>query len=230
MPPNFAAQRSTTLQHARAIVDRAKSANRELTAAEQAEVESDVATIHELDRKLRGVAVVKSVLELGNYDRDFDPDTDGGTRYLSFRTARVKSDMTARFGSRLGLKALVEDGSPVVSVPLDAQPYGQSEPPTSLLEVIPAVIRPVTYRYMRQTTRNNAAAPVAPGAPKPTSTYGLVSVEGGSVWWHTSRNRWPSTTCGTPRAWPSSSRTRWWPGSTPPWRTRSSPVMVSART
>ena len=52
------------------------------------------------------------------------------------------------------------------------------EAPTSLVEVLPAITRPVVYRYLRQTTRTNNDAPVAAGALKPTSVYGLTQVDG----------------------------------------------------
>jgi HK97 family phage major capsid protein len=48
----------------------------------------------------------------------------------------------------------------------------------TLAEVLPAVVVSPVYRYMRQTTRTNNAAPVASGAQKPISVYGLTPTEG----------------------------------------------------
>jgi HK97 family phage major capsid protein len=47
------------------------------------------------------------------------------------------------------------------------------------VEAIPAQIvrEPPTFAYLRQTTRTNNAAPVADGATKPTSVYGLTRAE-----------------------------------------------------
>jgi HK97 family phage major capsid protein len=93
----------------------------------------------------------------------------------------VKSHLTSRFGTALGtpgMKSLLDTDDPYTTIPMDSDVVRLGEPPTSLIEVLPAVTRPVQFRYMRQTTRTNNAAPVAIGQPKPTSLYGLVPVDG----------------------------------------------------
>lgn len=65
-------------------------------------------------------------------------------------------------------------------VATNTQPVAKGRPATSLLDLIPARVLDAgarTFSFMRQTTRTNNAAPVAAGALKPTSVYGLESVE-----------------------------------------------------
>lgn len=106
---------------------------------------------------------------------------DGGVQYLSLRAPGLASDLAARFGKGLGtpgVKALVDTTKPYTDITLDPDPYRIESTPNALLESLPAVNRGVVYRYLRQTTQTNNAAPVAPGALKPTSVFGLVPVGG----------------------------------------------------
>lgn len=170
--------RTATLANAEAILDRAKAANRDLTAAEQAAVEAAIDRVGELDKQIKGRNLVNSVMSLGSSE---DFNDDGPDRFISLRTSGVKSGLTARFGTRLGvpgMKALLDGDGPYITVPMDAKPYNQNDPPTSLLEVLPAVKQPSVFRFMRETTRQNNAAPVAAGGLKPTSVHGLTSFEG----------------------------------------------------
>jgi len=179
----LAEQRRTIIKTCESIVGRAKAAGRELTGSEQEAVTAGMAKIDDtIDPELAtlGKAMVSAVLGLGSSEDFLDGGPDS-TRFLSLRTPRLKSDLTARFGSKLGtpgVKAWLDAPGSVADIPMDPQPYRQSELPTSLIEVLPAVTRPVVYRYMRQTTRQNNAAPVASGGLKPTSVYGLTPVEG----------------------------------------------------
>lgn len=172
-------ERAHVLSNAQAIVDRAKAAGRDLDASEAAVVETATARVKQLDAELRdqSTAMVKAVL--GNPD---DRGTgEDGLHFLSLRTPGLKSDLAARFGTTLGtpgMKAMLDTADPYTTIPMDAKPYTMGEAPTSLVEVLPAITRPVAYRYMRQTTRTNNAAPVAVGALKPTSVYGLIPVDG----------------------------------------------------
>jgi HK97 family phage major capsid protein len=70
------AERESTLATARAVVDRAKNANRELTSAEADEVQSAVNRVHELDRRAKSSSIVKQVMALGT-STDLDPEAPG---------------------------------------------------------------------------------------------------------------------------------------------------------
>jgi hypothetical protein len=170
-------ERSNTIAHADSIVNRAKTAGRDLTPTEAASVEAAITRIEELDKQLKGRALADSVMKLGSSD-DFG---ENGIKYLTLRSPGIKSGLATQFGHKLGttaMKALLDPGDPYTSVPMDATVYRQGDAPPALSEILPAITRPVSFRYMRQTSRVNNAAPVAAGALKPTSTYGLVSVEG----------------------------------------------------
>lgn len=74
-------ERSSTLTRARSIVDQAKSNNRDLTDAEQAEVESAIEQVHQLDRRHKSADVVLRVVALGGPGREPDYDNPGGGRF-----------------------------------------------------------------------------------------------------------------------------------------------------
>ncbi len=72
-------------------------------------------------------------------------------------------------------------GSLVFPSTITTMPIAAGQPAASLLDIIPAVVLPGgarTFNYLRQTVRTNNAAPVAPGALKPTSVYTLVPITG----------------------------------------------------
>ncbi|WAC58233.1 HK97 family phage prohead protease [Gordonia sp. SL306] len=89
---------------------------------------------------------------------------------------RAPGDETA---TGIGTKALTSSGQIVSDVPIrpDVIPVGR--PATSILDVLPTVTRTTpTWRYLRQNSRTSAAAPVAPGALKPESVYGVETIDG----------------------------------------------------
>lgn len=116
----------------------------------------------------------------------------GGTggKFLSFGKS-----WSAKAASGLGQKGLAT-GSPVfVDTELTATPIPMNRPATSLLNILPVKKHgQPAYRYLRQSVRSNAAAVVAEGAVKPTSTYTIVPIDGSlSVIAHLSE--------GVPRYW-----------------------------
>lgn len=82
---------------------------------------------------------------------------------------------------RLGQKAIAPSGATVAPAGLtDPIPVPLGRPVVrNLLSVIEAKVvdQPPTVAYLRQTQRVNNAAPVASGAEKPVSVYGLERVE-----------------------------------------------------
>lgn len=72
-------------------------------------------------------------------------------------------------------------GTLVFPAEVTTLPIAAGQPATSLLDVIPVNVLPNgmrAFHYLRQTTRTNNAAPVAPGALKPTSVYTLTPASG----------------------------------------------------
>lgn len=78
-------------------------------------------------------------------------------------------------------KALAVSGSISLPVSLLTETMPMVRQPVTLLSLITGPIEMKTgseFSYLRQTTRTNNAAPVAIGALKPTSSFGLERVEG----------------------------------------------------
>lgn len=174
-------ERENVLAKMRGIVSNAKSAGRDLDRTEQDVLNTGSARVKDLDAELKeqSSAMVKAVINSGSCE-DFD-DGEDRVRYLSLRRPGVKADLATRFGAELGspaMKALVDTTEPYTTIPMDPEPFRMEQAPTSLLEVLPSIKRPVVYRYMKQTTRQNNAAPVPAGGLKPTSSFGLAPVEG----------------------------------------------------
>lgn len=104
-----------------------------------------------------------------------------GRKYLAFsgRKARAMSgNLSKAMLGGVGTKALVSSGSVVTGTPLENQsPIELQRIPTSLLDVLPVKVHGTPrYRYLRQTSRDNQAAPWTSGA-KPESSYGIESVD-----------------------------------------------------
>ncbi len=93
-------------------------------------------------------------------------------RGSSWGTAVVKqcSDGVHRF------KGLTPTGSVLVDVPAP-EPVAFGRPVTSLRSLIASAPTDGVYSLLRQTLRTNNAAPVAPGALKPTSPYNFERVQ-----------------------------------------------------
>lgn len=81
-------------------------------------------------------------------------------------------------GDEGGTKALTTSGQITTDVPMARVVVPTGRPATSLLDVIPSSLLPQpTYAYLRQNSRNLAAATVAPGAVKPTSAVGVETIQ-----------------------------------------------------
>jgi HK97 family phage major capsid protein len=76
----------------------------------------------------------------------------------------------------MGTKALASgvQTTSIVMLP-DVVPSGR--PATSVLDLLPARVVEPSYRFLRQSARNLAAAPVAAGDTKPISVISVVGVQ-----------------------------------------------------
>ncbi|WP_096906139.1 phage major capsid protein [Dietzia sp. WMMA184] len=90
------------------------------------------------------------------------------------------AELSATIHPGAELKSLLPAGGSVTDSVTVAPGLVQTpQIPTSFLQLLSTVtVDSPDFAYLRQIARNNAAAPVAPGAPKPTSEYGLDRVEG----------------------------------------------------
>jgi len=90
--------RAAALKAAQTIIDTAKSEDRDLTEDEIEQVESKQGEVRDIDRKIRGQGVVKSVLALSSADDA--PDTNGDdkpARTLGDHFVKHGGDALARF-------------------------------------------------------------------------------------------------------------------------------------
>lgn len=150
----------------------------------QTHMEAVKAAKHELDNftESADAADIAATLEaaksfmagLGGEATDFTPYAPG----LKYVNLSAKGKLPSPAFGEPALKAVTPGFS--FGVAVNTQPVAKGRPATSLLDLIPARALGAgvrTFSFMRQTTRTNNAAPVAAGALKPTSVYGLESVE-----------------------------------------------------
>ncbi|MDV7136027.1 phage major capsid protein [Williamsia muralis] len=97
---------------------------------------------------------------------------------LDFRSKAATINIAAKMADPAGQKAIASSGDAITGVPLDGTLYEQGKVSNSALAILPFKVRPPQYSYLRQTARTNNAAPVAVGELKPTSEYGLTSIDG----------------------------------------------------
>lgn len=97
---------------------------------------------------------------------------------LNFRAKAASVALVTKMGDPSGSKALASSGDALTGTPIDSTIYEQGKVSTSALGILPVKTRPPTYTYLRQTKRDNKAAPVALGDLKPTSEYGVTSIDG----------------------------------------------------
>lgn len=105
--------------------------------------------------------------------------TGSASKAFGANTGTSWGDAVVKASSPDGhFKALLAVGSTAVSVPLAPEPVRPGERVEFLRQLIPVERDSVgLFSYLRQTTRTNAAAVVAPGALKPTSIYTLTRVD-----------------------------------------------------
>lgn len=181
-------QRTHVLDTAQDLLDAAKSAGRPLTDAERAQVHAAMKQADELTAKIKQVDADAELHQ--RVGRALAPDISGAAPGSAARRFSAKS-LAKGFADKIaspqsgdysaGRKALAPSGTVIAGPGLvDPAPVPLGRPATSLLSLIPAkqVTSPPTVSFLRQTTRNNAAAVVEKGATKPTSTYGLTRVDG----------------------------------------------------
>lgn len=178
------------------LVSVAKSEERELDDDEQAALKSAAGAIDKLDAK--AVEAKKSaeiMAKFGGMTRtpstgvpadgdDFHGNRGGGTEAtetearLNFRAKAATINIASKMADPSGQKALASSGDVITGTPLDTTVYEQGKVANSALDILPFKVRPPQYTYLRQTVRDNQAAPVAVGALKPESKYGLASIDG----------------------------------------------------
>ncbi|MDH6280984.1 phage major capsid protein [Prescottella agglutinans] len=188
-------KRDAAVKKAQALV--AGTKGRDLSDSDSAEFEALVAEVKGYDAHLamarKDQALVDQIKALGAADYAPAPGgvgqpiyagpAEGSTGHLTLTGTKGRAlaqDMsrTMRGDGTAGMKALTQTGDVVTNVPLlNASQIEDGRPALSLLEALTTVVRPPVYKIQRQTLRDNNAAGVAPGALKPTSRYGLETVD-----------------------------------------------------
>ncbi|AWK73168.1 hypothetical protein CBI38_18000 [Rhodococcus oxybenzonivorans] len=91
--------------------------------------------------------------------------------------AKLAEKMT-QTGSPDSQKALAPSGAVVTGTPMDAAVQSLADPGVSILDALYTIPNSTpTYRYLRQTVRDDNAAVVPVGGTKPTSVYNLVQID-----------------------------------------------------
>ena len=170
----------------------AQAKDGELDSAGKAELSALIEAVKEFDGKvakaLESKALIDAVAALGGEPAkptDDEGEKAGaalaGRKYMAFsgRKARATAGTLSKaMLGGVGVKSLVSSGSSVTGVPLEDQsPIELQRIPTSLLDVLPVKQhQSATYRYLKQTARDNQAAPWTAGQ-KPVSAYTVESVD-----------------------------------------------------
>ncbi|MFJ7154642.1 phage major capsid protein [Streptomyces sp. NPDC101118] len=177
------AQMKLALLAGKAILAKADSEGRDLTAAEQAEVENHLATANQLKGQLAQPSASASLSEtLRALGDDIAKPSRAKTDAVH---PRVKAAGGSDWGEKVikatsdpdGYKGILAGGSVPLTIPLDPEPVRTGVPALVLRQLIPTVTGPSRFSYMRQTTRTNNADVVARGALKPTSVFTLTRVD-----------------------------------------------------
>lgn len=185
-------QRETVANKAREIVDGAKAEGVELTAEQAAEVAGMLDQVKAFDAQIaerqKSADLVAAVEALGGSSAAPAESGSKSARplsrgYLALTGTGAKSAAreaaTKMLGSQ-GRKGIVAPGEHPFSVPLVNQsPMELDRVPTSIVDVLTVVTHDApAWQYLRQSVRENKAAPVAAGALKPTSIYTTDKVDG----------------------------------------------------
>ena len=175
-------RRAAAFDAAQAVIAQAKAEGGTITNEQNARLEEYKAEIVGLDATIARIAETPSLSDLigrlpGGDDSTHLALTGPGAK--SFARNLASKMLDTGNGGGFGQKALIPAGAVAVSTPTsDQSPIAMGRVPSSLLDTIPLVVRESPrYTYLRQSTRTNNAAPVAPGALKPTTVLGVVPIE-----------------------------------------------------
>lgn len=164
----FKAQAQKKGDEARAIVERAKAANRDLTESEARDVDNIVDEMKVLRAKADTNRLVAELAAVPNPGDGMATGT--GSRWANAVAAKMHDAAGA-----MGVKALLTGE---ITTPPAVEVVDLPAEPSNLLELIPrALLAEQTFSYLRQTVRTNNAAVVADGGTKPTSVFTFEEVE-----------------------------------------------------
>lgn len=182
------ARRAALVKEANDKVTEVKSAGRNLTAADRDKLRAKVNHVNNIDAELQGRKSRRSGVGQYSDARSLDVDAGviggrmggiggGAKSFLTSTAIKATADgMAAKIAqAREGKSLSAAGGVGVDIVDPGLAPMGR---PATVLDIVPVIgSSSPQIRYMKQTSRTNAAAVVAAGAVKPTSQYGLTPVD-----------------------------------------------------
>lgn len=168
------AERAERLKAAESLLAK----GRDMTEADLAAAEQISEEIQRYDAGVKGRDMLDQLGKSATVDGQ---PSDNGEQFLDFTTAGVKA-LASRVAKNMapgGAKALAPSGTTLEPLGLtNTTPFTLGKLPNSLLDVLRVEQHNSPgYGYLRQVTRTNNAAPVAEGATKPTSVYGVTRIE-----------------------------------------------------
>ncbi|GAA1557289.1 phage major capsid protein [Streptomyces globosus] len=177
------AEMKAAIDAGKAILAKADSEGRDMTAAEQAEVAAHLKTAEDRKAQLEQAPAEGSVrdalMALG------DSIARPSAAKNDALHPRVKAAGGSDWGERVlravsgpdGYKGILAGGAVPLTVPLDAEPVRIGVPALVLRQLIPTVSGPSRFSYLRQTVRTNNAAVVARGELKPESVFTMTRID-----------------------------------------------------
>lgn len=160
-----------------ALIVEVKASGRNLSDAEVADLDKDADRITEL----KGIIArgEKNTASMARFSEPTNSDGFGDDSEAKGYLSASGLQAAVRKSAAPGIKALVAGGSTVTATELSPSPLqAGSFDSLGLLSLIQVKRRNTPkYSYVRQTVRTNAAAVVAAGATKPTSTFTVASVD-----------------------------------------------------
>lgn len=171
------------LDQVRDIYAEAEAEKRALTPAEKAICDPILAKGRDITDALRQLRIDDEVraaakglaADVGNPYGGDDSAGDTKGRRLAFTKGMAAKVADSMLG---GTKALAPSGATVVNQEFEADPIPLGRVATGLLDVLPVKTHTSPeYAFMRQSVRTNAAAVVAEGATKPTTTLTVARIE-----------------------------------------------------
>lgn len=175
-------KRQRLIDEGQAIVNEAKAAGRDLTADEQAEVESIFAEIDTLDAAAKSQETIGrlsgfNVKSPEDEADGFTPPTFTQRKALDGSPwAKSVTASMARAAQGIGVKALLNGE---ITTPPAVEVVPLPDVPRTLLDLVARVpLNSNNYSYLTQTAQTENASVVADNALKPTSVYTFEEVEG----------------------------------------------------
>lgn len=117
---NLREKRAAAIKAAEAIVNAAKSDNRDLTPEEQTEVEAKMAEVEELDKQIKGRQLVDSVMRLGTTTTEPDSEKPTQAKTLGEHFAKsVNADQLGRLKAISGYTVSTPEFAPELKANTD---------------------------------------------------------------------------------------------------------------